>query len=246
LVHNFTANPWTVVGRIEVVRSIKESSIEYGICSGTLISRHIVLTAAHCLYDARLGYFNHIVFTPSTKIHTSLPNRFKGTPLLLRPIGTSFDNNLDMAFVILKDSPIQHSSKGHNTLIPLAVVGSQHFEQRVDHPLILLAAGYPEALGGKTLIVAATNDYRQSIVVGKTNQIEHTAATGEGSSGGPVFAWHPATRQFALIGIISSQREWSNGANLHQTRAVAITLNTTMMRYVTAALHKFEPDWKTH
>jgi V8-like Glu-specific endopeptidase len=244
IVHDTLSFPWRYVGYLE----IQHSATQVGTCSGTLISRHLVLTAAHCLYSEQKGILRNVTFFPSLQGRKMPLGRYKAKDILfLSPVRGALDNNLDVAFIVLEQSPFTFEQYNSARRVPVGVVDNRHFEQsKKDFPLAIVTAGYPtlpsENPNAGRLIVEATTDYRNSIVEGKSNQFEHQAITEEGTSGGPIFAVDPLYNQFALIGLISAQRTWSSG----EVWAVGIKINPFTQKRILEIVRQYEPDYAVY
>jgi hypothetical protein len=83
-------------------------------------------------------------------------------------------------------------------------------------------------------MLSATTTYRNSSLPDKSNQFEHKAFSKEGTSGGAIFALDPVYNQFALVGVISSQRTWQNG----DAWAVGIKINPYAQARIAAVVRQ--------
>ena len=235
--------PWRYVGYLEVRRSETVS----GTCTGTMISAHVVLTAAHCLYDEKQGYLTDVTFIPARNAGLEPLGRYKAKKTVqLNPITGRLNTNFDLAFVVLEDSPFTEAAK--ERFIPVGIVTDAHF-QSGSVPLSIVAAGYPTDklanVNRGILTIATTTAYRNPKqpkyrtadgFSETSNQFEHKALTEEGTSGGPVFVYHPQYNQFALVGVISMRRTFEDGSDW----AAAIKINSITQAAIQKAVRQFE------
>lgn len=235
--------PWRYVGYLEVRRS----ETVRGTCTGTMISAHVVLTAAHCLYDEKNGYLTDVTFIPARNAGLEPLGRYKAKKTVqLNPINGRLNTNFDLAFVILEDSPFTEAAK--ERFVPVGIVTEAHFEGG-SVPLSVIAAGYPTDKAANVnrgiLTVSTTTAYRNPkqpkylTVDGyseTSNQFEHKALTEEGTSGGPVFVYHPQYNQFALVGVISMRRTFEDGSEW----AAAIKINSITQAAIQKAVRQYE------
>jgi V8-like Glu-specific endopeptidase len=258
IISDTMAFPWRYVGYLEFPLSDNVNMT----CTGTMLSPHVVLTAAHCLYEEGRGYLTNITFVPGRNAGMAPLGRFKAKKtLLLQPITGKLDLNTDFGFVILEKSPFPDASK--ERFVPVGVVDERHFEGG-GMPLAVVAAGYPtdssEGVNRGLLTVATSSVYRntppekvsyintdgrrETMAVG--NQFEHRAFTERGTSGGPVFVYHPGYNQFALVGLISNKRDYldQNTGSVTDSWAVAIKINILTQNAIQRALRQYESKSK--
>jgi V8-like Glu-specific endopeptidase len=222
-----TAFPWNTVGFLR----IEDKGAQYTTCTGTMLAPRVVITAAHCFKDGQQGEF----VLARNRTETPYPAvPIQRVMLLSEYEKQSFNNNFDLAFVILAKSPVR------NTIgfVPVGVVQDAHFQLSQTTPLLLLAAGYPTHSETSTeagsLMLSATTTYRNSSLPDKSNQFEHKAFSKEGTSGGAIFALDPVYNQFALVGVISSQRTWQNG----DAWAIGIKINPYAQARIAAVVRQ--------
>ncbi len=230
-VNDTTRFPWVYVGSLKIDRTERS----YGTCTGTLISRHVVVTAAHCLYTKKHGYHRKAEFTLGKNGDFDLGTYKSKQVIFINPIEGNLDNNFDIAFVVLETSPFSRAYWQGVQRVPISKVGAAHFEKD-NLPLSILASGYPTNINH--LFVSGSTEYRNSIAAKKENQFEHKAFSPRGTSGGPIFTYDPLYNQFAMIGIISSQRLWSDG----NTWAVGIKFNEYTLSKINEVVLKYEMD----
>jgi V8-like Glu-specific endopeptidase len=222
-----TAFPWNTVGFLR----IEDSAVQYTTCTGTMLAPRVVITAAHCFKDGQQGEF----VLARNRTETPYPAvPIQRVMLLSEYEKQSFNNNFDLAFVILAQSPVRNTTG----FVPVGVVEDTHFQASQTLPLLLLAAGYPThpetSIEAGSLMLSATTTYRNSSLPDKSNQFEHKAFTEAGTSGGAIFALDPVYNQFALVGVISSQRTWQNG----DAWAVGIKINPYAQARIAAVVRQ--------
>ena len=259
IISDTLAFPWRYIGYLEFPLSDNVNVT----CTGTMLSPHIVLTAAHCLYKEDSGYLTDVTFVPGRNAGMAPLGRFKAKKiLLLQPITGKLDLNTDFGFVILENSPFPDASK--ERFVPVGVVDERHFEGG-GMPLAVVAAGYPtdasEGVNRGLLTVATSSVYRNTPpekisyinnegrreTMAVDNQFEHRAFTERGTSGGPVFVYHPGYNQFALVGLISNKRDYldQQTGSITDSWAVSIKINTLTQGAIQRALRQYEPKQKT-
>jgi V8-like Glu-specific endopeptidase len=236
--------PWAYVGML-----LGPVGNGLTVCSGTLISRQVVLTAAHCLFDPAGQQLQNLIFLPAFNAGVMPVPAVRVQKTLLaipgQPLET--DNNHDFAFAILERPAYGADAWRAMPRLPIAVIDPAHFSLTPDKPLAIIAAGYPaipqKTAGYGTLWLSATTTYRNAAPQDKDRQFEHKAFSAQGTSGGPVFGYDPLYRRFALIGVVSSQRIYESG----ETWAVGIRLGDAENRKITEILAQYEPDmrWAT-
>jgi V8-like Glu-specific endopeptidase len=204
--------PWMYVGQLQ----IRFGVAQYNGCTGTMIAPKVVLTAAHCFYDAAQGYYQDgKFFAARNGSQIPYPPVTIASVEYMRSSGPALDNNEDVALVHLESAPYGDAFWTKWGSVPVALVTDAHFHPSdVGSAMALTVSGYPvqPPLGedGK-LYRSTTLTYRNAESPGKGNQFEHGALSFEGTSGGPIFAYDPLYDTFAMVGVISSQREWQNG-----------------------------------
>ena len=233
--------PWLYVGQLR----IRFGATQYNGCTGTMIAAKVLVTAAHCFYDRNQGNYQDAKFFPARN----------GDDMLYQPVtvtgveymnshGVDLDNNEDIAIVTLETAPYPDDFWQKWGSVPMGLVTDEHFKNANNQvALSLVVAGYPVKpplnQDGK-LYMNITSNYRNSAVENKGNQFEHGALSLEGTSGGPIFAYDPLYDTFAMVGVISSQREWNSG----DTWAVGIKLNQTAINRINEVIIKNNPNPK--
>ncbi len=218
-INNTLQFPWRNIGFLLV----KFAENDFITCSATLLSPTIIITAAHCFVRPDGHQMQQALFTlaRNKKLQPYATVSIKRFDVLPEARKTGLDNNFDLAFAELASPP----NKLPLTGVTLASVSDANFASSKGAPMVLVAAGYPTreqtAADAGTLIASASITYRNSIMEGKTNQFEHKGFVAPGVSGGPIFAYDPLYNQFAMVGVVSSQRTWSTG----EEWAVGIKLN---------------------
>lgn len=206
----------------------------------------MVMTAAHCLYNPETGYAEagNITFALARNGDKEPYGRYRASnTVFLSPVDREFDNNFDLAFIVLQRAPLPASQFKAMETVPIGVVDERHFKSSNSLPLGLLAGGYPNLAPGTMhygkLHLSASTTYRNSVISSKDNQFEHKAISKEGTSGGPIFAFDPLYGQFALVGVISAQRKWNSG----ETWAVGIKINHYTQDKIIHAIRQYDPDF---
>jgi V8-like Glu-specific endopeptidase len=238
-VQDTLAYPWLYVGQLQIRFGVGQ----FNGCTGTMIAPKVVLTAAHCFYDPEQGYYQEGKFF-AARNGAQLPYQ----PVAIKSVeymhssGPALDNNEDVALVHLESAPYADTFWKSWGSVPVALVTDAHF-----HPgdarsaMALTVAGYPvkppSGEDGK-LYRSTTLSYRNAESPGKGNQFEHGALSFEGTSGGPIFAYDPVYDTFAMVGVVSSQREWQNG----DTWAVGVKLNQTAIDRIHQVMMEDSPS----
>lgn len=200
-----------------------------GHCSGTLVTRGIVLTAAHCLYvngeergDTTYGYHpvRSLIVTPGNTVNsdgqsiapygnwrvarTIVTQGWAGTPS-----PNDADGSLDWGFLVLE--PQNGAFPGDTTTTYPFIWGATF-----DAGETLFRAGYPSSCGFNTAErrfgagqFFCTNRWtgENLMIDGNTPRyttygiVTRPCEMNGGSSGGPVMAYFPAYGQWMIVGV---------------------------------------------
>lgn len=188
--------PWAAIGRIQIG--------EQGICTGTLVARNIILTAAHCLIDGDDGPLHHeqtdVTFLPNFKQgraqhQARITQVWLGTP---RPRVEPWD---DYAFARI-DQPLGDL---YGTVDISSYDGSLLTEFGPKH--VSLAGYSGDFLQAQTAGVHMNCSLRDLIQDDETIKIlAHDCDMRPGASGGPMLAF--TGHQAVIVGVNIAEKNY--------------------------------------
>lgn len=188
-VSDTTVFPFSAIGHV-----VCDYGYALGMGTGVLIGNKTVLTAAHMLYDASMGWPNSVTFIPAQngsdepygQIHASyyyVPNEWK-----------QGNQDYDLGLIVLDRDIGQQTG-----FLQLAVEPDSFYTNQA-----LESAGYPADLGDGYEMYSVTG--QSTAVQGKV--ILHRITTEEGQSGSPI--WFMSNNVPTVVGVNVGWEEITN------------------------------------
>jgi V8-like Glu-specific endopeptidase len=222
-----TQKPWSSMGMV-IARWGESGGNQIRSGTGTLISDHVVVTAAHVVYEPGVGWAESITFVPGRNGVLAPYGAFKGVEAVaLDQWTTSQDNDFDLALILL-------SAAAGKVTGTMRVVG-QPPSFYVNRTLNL--SGYPTDLNWNQLY----NGQGQSDSV-DGNLIHHHIDGGQGESGGPIWITDPETGEAELVGIYDGDVHVTQGGQVLDTYGYGIAINATFCSWMSNYVSAHDPD----
>ncbi len=195
LVQDTTRFPWSAVGIIEA--GFSNGDLRTG--TGVMIGNKTVLTVAHVVYDATMGWATAIYFVPGKNGITEPFGQIQVTQSMALDGWTQKrDDNYDIAILVL-NSPV-----GKQTgFFKIAVEADSFFSDA-----FLNTAGYPGDLGSVYQYSGTGNSYGLD-----GNMILHAIDSEPGQSGAPLWTGNPTDGSAKLVGLMKGTMETIQSGN---------------------------------
>ncbi len=188
-VSDTTTFPWSAIGLIEA--GFSNGDLHTG--TGVMIGNKTVLTVAHVVYDATLGWATTIYFVPGKDGNTEPFGQIRATQSMALEGWTGrSDDNYDIAMLVLA------SSVGKQTgYFKIAVEPDSFFADQ-----FLYTAGYPGDLGSVYQYSGTGSSYGR-----EGNMILHSIDSEPGQSGAPIWTGNPADGSARLVALMKGTME---------------------------------------
>jgi len=227
LVENTAQLPWSSMGMV-IAHWGQAGQFQIRTGTGTLISKHVVLTAGHVVYDSGIGWSDQIYFIPGLDAQVEPFGTFPATEAVTTDQwAATKDDDHDLAMLLL-------DSAAGSVAGTMRIAGQppSFYEDRA-----LNLSGYPSDLVWNQLYNAPGQSQRL-----EENRIRHFLDGAQGESGGPMWYADPGTGEAVLVGVYAGDVEVTQGGAFVEAYGYGIPMNATACSWVSDYVGNHDAD----